>query len=114
MSSDIYIGMTHVLSHPGWYKLDAALNGDIEDCREAILPGHIFYNLEGDRVGPDWDYIQQQLTVSLMCSFYNSSWREVDLIEKGNGLVLHVSCGGSFRSWLLDKLVSYDAPFQVI
>lgn len=114
MSSDIYIPIRVVLSHPHLFKLDFDSIGDMHDCR-----------LELEEDTPNHGAIHRWLQPTMICKFgARESWREVEVYlegceiedydEEGNyspklgyECVLHISCGGEFRSWLLKWLDSH-------
>lgn len=90
MSTDIYIPMEIVLSHPGQFQFKAELNGDVVQARLTLQeaePGKV-----------DWDSIQNEFTPLLMCKFgAREIWRIVEVFDHD----LHISVGGSFRDWLV-------------
>jgi len=93
MSTDIYIPMGIVLSHPGQFWFKTELNGSIEDAREAV-----FFD-EDDPI--DWDYVESIMKPVLLCKFgKRESWRVVEVFDHD----LHISCAGQFRDWLLHWL----------
>lgn len=99
MSSDIYIPLSIVLSHPGQFALEAALDGDIGNARQAMYDTPI-----------DWDYVQGELRPLLLCKFgARETWRVVDIGTSDHNL--HISCGGSFRAWLLHWLDDNGHPY---
>ena len=90
MSTDIYIPLSIVLSHPGQFKLKAELNGSVEMAAEAVAEDDI-----------DWWHVESLMQPVLMCKFgARESWRVVEVFDHD----LHVSVGGSFRDWLTDWL----------
>lgn len=110
MSSDIYIPLKVVLSHAGQFELRAALNGDIGNARQAMYDDSI-----------DWEYIESELEPVLLCKFGAlQSWRPVDIVvpdlenDPAAIVELHLSCGGSFRQWLMTWLESHNYPYFII
>lgn len=86
MSSDIYIPLAVVLSHPGQFELKAALNVDTIEAQLEIL-----------KDDPDMEWVRSCLEPVLLCKFgRRETWRHVEVFDKE----LHISCGGAFRSWL--------------
>ena len=93
MSTDIYIPLEIVLSHPGQFELKTALNGDIETARECLN--------EENHFDIDWTHIENELRPVLLCKFgARESWRYVEVFDHD----LHVSCGSSFATWLVQWL----------
>lgn len=110
MSSDIYIPLKVVLSHPVHFELKAALNGDVENARQALYDHPI-----------DWEYIEYELEPVLLCKFgARETWRPVGIsapdpeFEPTAIVELHVCCGGSFRQWLMTWLESHNYPYTII
>lgn len=100
MSSDIYIPLAVVLSHPGQFELKAALNG----C------AHAAYSELGENV-VDWEYIKDQITPVLLCKFgARDTWRVVEVV----GEQMHVSCAGDFRMWLYKWLNELGHPCSTL
>ena len=103
MSTDIYIPLTIVLSHPGQFQFKAALNGDMQDAIQEV-------NLPDQRM-PDWDYVETIMKPVLLCKFgARESWKVVEVFD----LDLHVSVGGQFRDWLLHWLDSHAYKYHHI
>lgn len=110
MSSDIYIPLKVVLSHPVHFELRAALNGDVGNARQALYDDSI-----------DWEYIEYELKPVLLCKFgARETWRPVEIITSDpeypgeDSGSLHVCCGGSFRQWLMTWLESHNYPYIII
>ncbi len=103
MSTDIYIPLAVVLSHPGQFTIKPALNGCIEDAAE------IFKAEEGHNI--DWEAVDSELQPVLLCKFGNrETWRFVSVFDHD----LHISVGGSFRMWLISWLEDHNHPFEHI
>lgn len=86
MSTDVYIPMQIVLSHPGQFQFKTALNGDVDSAADEIKQTDI-----------DWDYIESMMKPVLLCRFgARESWRCVEVFDHD----LHISCSGQFRDWL--------------
>lgn len=102
MSSDIYIDMRIVLSHPGCFNFKAALNGDMETIMEA------YYFDEDD--DPDWEWIQSLIQPVLLCKFgARDTWRVVEVRDRR----LHVWCNNTTRVWLEHWLLSNNFDYEV-
>lgn len=100
MSTDIYIPLGIVLSHPGQFQLKAVLNGDVEEAAEALK-----YPKDGN---PDWDYIERELKPVLLCKFgARESWRSVEVFDHD----LYVSCGAHFAVWLMNWLEEHGYKY---
>lgn len=103
MSTDIYIPMQIVLSHPGQFSLKAELNGSVEEASEALK-----YAKDGR---PDWEYIEDELKPVLLCKFgARESWRVVEVFDHD----LHISVGGQFRDWLVTWLDDHGHKYTHI
>lgn len=107
MSSDIYIPLSIVLTHPGKFEIKAALNGCTEVATAELNDNH----------ETDWEFIRDQLTPVLLCKFgARATWRHVTICT--NTLLEHtqfvttstkvtemrVNCSGDFRDWLIHWL----------
>ena len=112
MSSDIFIPLGVVLSHPMSFSIKAALDGCMENAVEEVKSPN-----------PDWDYIQGELRPILLCKFGNrATWRVVDIARSiytnksapyGEVFELHISCGGPFRQWLLQWLEDHNFDYTI-
>ena len=115
MSSDFYIPISIVLSHPGQFELKYDSNGDIDDARAELKEEFV-----------DYSVISMWLQPVVLCKFgARESWRVVSIMDNygfqhvdGSLLkleyecCLHISCGGNFRTWLLDWLTKQDYEFD--
>ena len=93
MSTDIYIPLDIVLTHPGQFQLVTALNGDIETARECLNE-----EIEQDI---DWVQLENELKPVLLCKFgARETWRCVEVFDRD----LYVNCGSNFAIWLMGWL----------
>ena len=115
MSSEIYIPLTVVLSHPGQFELKAALNVDTNSAYAEII--------EDDT---DWDYVRSCLEPVLLCKFgAREAWHCVEVfttkaVIQDNGhvskseLSLHICCGVSFFSRLCFWLNEHNYKYSTL
>lgn len=108
MSSDIYIPLGIVISHPKHFRLTTDYNVDLETAASAI-----------NEPEPDWDWIKDCLKPVLMCQFWpRISSRHVEVftnvIDGRQEPVLHVKCNGDFLKWLCDWLHAHNYPYTII
>ncbi len=100
MSTDIYIPIEIVLSHPHHFQFEAALNGDMEDARVEAA--------DDAEMGIDYNYIESCMKPVLTCKFgARETWRVVEVFDHD----LHISVGGSFRHWLVTWLTDHQYKF---
>jgi len=93
VSTDIYIPLIVALGQPGQFEFKAALNGSTANATEEISQKRCS--------DIDYDYIRHCFGTVLLCKFGNYKyWREVEVFGKN----LHISCGGEFRTWIIQWL----------
>ena len=94
MSTEIYIPLRIVLSHPGQFRFEAALNGSILDAVEEFST-----TVTDQEV--NWEHVESIMKPMLMCQFgARPTWRVVEIFDHD----LCVTVGGQFRDWLLHWL----------
>ena len=105
MSSDIYIPLSTVLSHPEHFQFNTAYNVGVEEAR-----------LEAASDQPDWYAVTDSLKPVLLCKFgARETWRYVDIdINEWGMTELHVPCGGDFRRWLMTWLDDHNYRYIII
>lgn len=100
MSSDIYIDLRIVLTHPEHFAIRCEHNDSVQAAAEYV---------KGD--DPDYYSAEMALKPVLMCKFgARKSWRYVEVMDEE----FHVSCGGSFRTWLMEWLHEHNYQYTII
>lgn len=105
MSSDVFVPLSIVLSHPEHFAFNTAYNVDVETARAEAASKLV-----------DWWYVQDCLKPVLMCKFgARETWRHVEIIENEWELFdLRITCSGSFRWWLCDWLDGHNYQYTII
>jgi hypothetical protein len=98
VSTDVYIPIKYVVSHPELFALSCAFIGGTEHARDELAQDN-----------PDYGYVAMIYRPTMYCRFDGyRGHRECAVSEAGE---LHLPIGGSFRTWLLTWLEQYDVPF---
>ena len=105
MSSDVYIPLEYVVSHPERFALSADIVG---------VTVQLASELASD--SPDLDYIEYALKPELYVTITDADGfkrKRLCTVMTGDGTAeLHMSIRGKFRSWIIKWLDYMKAPYE--